>query len=179
MFIVIAVIIIIFCIMIGAIFLMADYKRKEAAHQLKAQITDAKHRYKLDIETICEALELPVLIRDKLYSIANNYFVYQPITIDTVEGLITTLKQLSLSYNLLLEHQAENVAVELINDHMKLFSESLPVEVKGFNEEFYSASIIELTKLLDIVVEEPCDENLNEDIESLDLNDDSDLQKSA
>lgn len=163
--------VIILLVLASIIFLLFifDKKRKEAIHQQKVslseEINSIKQRYKLDVERLCEHLDLLPIIKNKLYMVANNYFVFQSISDEKVEHLRTMLNKLSQSYNHLIELHDENDNADTINEKILSFSDSLPLDAKGFNVVFYEVTINELDKLLefDIAIDESADEHITEE----------------
>jgi len=163
MFIFFSILVIFLLLSIVGLLFNFDRKQKEIARQLTVtlniKISNAKHCYKLDIDRLCEVFHLSSVIRWQLYSIANNYFVFQTITIDSVENLQTTLQKLSLVYNEILAFHEENGDDDRILECIILFSESLPTQSIHFNVEFYTVKIIELTKRLQVIANESCENN--------------------
>jgi hypothetical protein len=125
--------------------------RKQALNEL---VNDLKHRYKLDVETLCEETKLSSSVRDKLYIIANNFFVYQSINEDSVMLFETSLKKLSHSYNVLITHFQANDDMELVQERVKLFVDELPSQPRGFNVNFFQSNLMLLNRLLDIQEDE-------------------------
>lgn len=137
------------------VFFIFDNKQKKMIAQnkmaLNLMIDDSKHRYKLDVENLCEELFLSRTHRDKLYVIANNWFVYQSISDATVENLTITLKRLSLYYGALVAHFTEdNDNIDFVQERVNNFVNNLPNDSSGFNADFYNSKIERLSKLLDI-----------------------------
>lgn len=160
---VIVFIVILFLALIMFVLFNAEKKRKDAIHLQTVVFTevinDLKQRYKLDVETICETLDLTKLAKDKLYMIANNYFVFQSISEEAIECFRTTLNKLSYSYNHLLEHYEEYENIDIVHEKIVSFSESLPLESRGFNVSFYDTKIHELNKLLALDIDIAVDES--------------------
>lgn len=127
---------------------------------LNLMIDDSKHRYKLDVETLCEELFLSRTHRDKLYIIANNWFVYQSITQESVDSLTITLKRLSLSFGALVAYFAEdNENIDFVQERVNNFVNNLPNDSSGFNADFYHSKIERLSKLLEIPIPQSTDIN--------------------
>jgi hypothetical protein len=136
------------------VFFLFEHNRKKKIVVRKQVLTetvnDVKHRYKLDVETLCEEVKLSSLVRDKLYIIANNFFVYQSINEDSVMLFEISLKKLTQSYSLLLTHFQTNDDMELVQERINLFVESLPSQPRGFNVDFFQSNLMLLTQLLEI-----------------------------
>lgn len=152
------------------VFFLFEHNRKKKIVVRKQVLTetvnDVKHGYKLDVETLCEQAKLSSSVRDKLYIIANNFFVYQSINEDSVMLFEISLKRLSQSYNVLLTHFQTNDDMELVQERINLFVESLPSQPRGFNVDFFQSNLGLLTQLLEIpeveVVETVMTGNKNE-----------------
>jgi len=140
------------------VFFLFEHNRKKKMAEKKQAfnelINDFKHRYKLDVETLCEEVKLAKPIRDKLYMIANNFFVYQPINEDNIGLFEVSLKKMSQSYNALLAHYQTHDDVELAQERIDIFVESLPSYSRGYNSNFYQSELMLLNQLLEITEEE-------------------------
>jgi len=136
------------------VFFLFEHNRKKKIAQKKLAfnetINDFKLNYKLDVETLCEEVKLKNSTRDKLYIVANNFFVYQPINEDNIGLFEVSLKKLSQSYNALLTHFRIHDDVELAQERIELFVESLPSQSRGYNNNFYQSELMLLNQLLEI-----------------------------
>jgi len=159
-----SVIIILLFFLLAMIFFIFENRQKKMIAQnkmtLNLMIDDSKHRYKLDVETLCETLFLSRTHRDKLYIIANNWFVYQPISQENVDNLTITLKRLSLSFGALVSYfTADSENIDFVQERVNKFVNSLPNDSSGFNADFYHSKIERLGKLLEIPQNQSTDIN--------------------
>lgn len=133
-------------------FFIFDNNRKkriaEAKQLLNTRVSDSKNSYKIDVERFCEEASLPKAVRDKLYTIANNFFVYQSINEDNVAVFEIATGKLSKSYADLLHHFNEYDDLETVHERIELFVDNLPTQPRGYNAGFYQNSLTTLNHLL-------------------------------
>jgi len=184
----ISVIIVLLFFSLAMIFFIFESRQKKIIAQkkitLNLMIDDSKHRYKLDVENLCEELFLSRVHRDKLYLIANNWFVYQSINEEHVDSLTITLKRLSLHYGALVAYFTENNEnIDFVQERVNNFVNNLPKGSNGFNADFYTSKIEQLSKLLEIPHQENTD--INQELPfaqssvSTDFTDNSELDTSS
>lgn len=149
------------------VFFLFEHNRKKKIVAFKQALTesvnDLKHSYKLDVETLCEEVQLSSTVRDRLYIIANNFFVYQSINEESVELFEISLKKLSKHYNVLLAHFRANDDLPLIQERINLFVEKLPSQPRGFNVNFFQSNLVLLNHLLDIPEDETVEASMADD----------------
>lgn len=144
-------------------FFIFDNNRKkriaEAKQLLNTRVSDSKNSYKIDVERFCEEASLPKTVRDKLYTIANNFFVYQSINEDNVAVFEIATGKLSKSYANLLHHFNEYDDLETVHERIELFVDNLPTQPRGYNAGFYQNSLTTLNHLLMVPEEALTDKN--------------------
>lgn len=136
-----------------AFFVFENNRKKRLAElkqQLNNQVNDAKLSYKIDIETFCEETRLPNVVRDRLYVIANNFFVYQSINEENVAIFELSIKKLSQSFSNLLKYFNSSEDLETVHERIELFLENLPTQPRGYNAVFYQTSLTTLNHLLEV-----------------------------
>ncbi|MCG7530885.1 hypothetical protein MHM98_05880 [Psychrobium sp. MM17-31] len=133
-------------------FFIFDNNRKkriaEAKQALNSRVSDSKNSYKIDVERFCDETSLPKVVRDKLYTVANNFFVYQSINEDNVAVFEIATSKLSKSFADLLHHFNEYDDLETVHERIELFVDNLPTQPRGYNAGFYQNSLTTLNHLL-------------------------------
>lgn len=133
-------------------FFIFEHNRKKriAEHKvaLNGLISDLKQSYKLDVTTLSDEGQLSNSHREKLYMIANNFFIYQAINEENVALFELSLKNLSQSYNSALAYITQGGNVEEVLERIELFIENLPSHNRGFNANFYQSSLTAINQLL-------------------------------
>ena len=167
-------------LMFVAFFIFENNRKKQLAAQklaLSTRISDAKNSYKVDVERFCEETQLTTKVRDQLYTIANNYFVYQSISDDSVAVFEITVNKLSQSYSQLLHHFNDHDDLETVQERIELFVDNLPTQPRGYNAGFYQNSLTTLNHLL--MIPESALENTDNDEHSNEekINDNSSEQE--
>ena len=168
----IAIIVIPLFLLTCAVFFIFDNNRKkqlaEQKQALNARISDSKNSYKVDVETFCEEARLSKTVRDKLYTIANNYFIYQSINEDSVANFELATKKLSQSYASLLHHFNEHDDLDTVQERVELFVDNLPTQPRSFNVGFYQNSLTTLNHLLMIPEESETKHDIDVDADVTD-----------
>lgn len=84
--------------------------------------------------------------RDRVYGIATNCFVFQPVTDENINYIDTLLKNFSaiITQELL----SGDVTPEEFKKRMTVFTEQLPQENRGYNRGFYHERLPFLMELL-------------------------------
>lgn len=135
-------------------FFVFEHNRKKrlAQHKLALNglISDLKQSYKLDVTTLSEEGQLSNSQREKLYMIANNFFVYQAINEESVGLFEISLKKLSHSFSSGISYIEQGGEVEDVQERVELFISNLPTHARGFNGSFYQGSLTAINQLLEM-----------------------------
>jgi|GEM_PF-3568811 len=121
-------------------------KEKELKQQAIAfKMSTMKDQFKQDLNQMVENQLLSKAGSDSIYRIANNFFVFQAVSDDSIFYCEQILRQVS---DALPELNREKSNLELAQEVTSLFVESLPTEASGYNAHFYRMRLPELITLL-------------------------------
>ena len=121
-------------------------KEKEEKQQAIAlQISTMKDNFKKDLNQMVSDQLLSKAGSDSIYRIANNFFVFQPISDDNIfycEQILCRVRDALPMLN----GEANNL--EQAQEFTSLFVQSLPTDAGGYNAHFYRMRLPELISQL-------------------------------
>lgn len=161
----IAIISIVVALVIGLVSfaMISKQKAAKALEDKKAgmsnQISDIKGDLKSTLDRLTEKELLDKNQKHKLYSLANNYFVYQPINESSIVHLSGLVNQLVQMISLPESHVDEGIEPQRLSMFTNIttnFAKELPMETREYNSNFYHEELprllFDLSDLLDTAV---------------------------
>ena len=143
---------------------------------ISLRVTRMKSNFKADLKKLVEQEVVTISEHNSLYQIANNFFVFQKITPNSISYCEQQLK--SVISAMLIKEVNNNY--ELIQEQVSLFVSSLPKVASGYNTGFYQTELpalinqlIDAQEGLNIIEEEGLNIIKEEEIESDDSQFDS------
>jgi hypothetical protein len=134
--------------LIGAYVYVEAQKRKAIEEKKKAVIlyvATIKDKFKANIKQYVEQDILTIKQYQSLYRIANNFFIFQPITGKSIEFCEHSLNNV---ISAIPNSTPDSVHFELVQQQISLFVSSLPVVANGYNASFYRNELPLLIKRL-------------------------------
>ena len=150
--------------LVGA-YLYVEAQRKKAIEESKKaviiRVASVKDKFKAELKRFVEQEILTIKQHESLYRIANNFFVFQPITDKSIEFCEYSLNNV---ISAIPNNGPESLHFDRIQEQIKLFIRALPVQPNDYNGKFYRKDLPKLIKRLvdskdDIykVESEPCE----------------------
>lgn len=132
---------------------------------LKNQVKQLQSSFQESTKTLLIQQMITPAEKDKIYAIANNYFVFQPVNDDNLTHMESLLVQFSGIISQ--EMFAGEAMVDAFKLRLKAFAERLPAEPRGFSRSFYRDQLPGMLALLeerpmDLVAETAPDELVDE-----------------
>lgn len=156
-------IVLVVIVLIGAYFYVEQQRRKVEEENKKARalrIATMKHNFKLELVKLVESEVLSIKEQEVIFQIANNFFVFQPVTnnsIDYCEQLLINV------IDAIRTAGPENIQLDLLQEHVRSFARALPTAAGGYNGRFYRNELPNLIKKL-LVLQEQALFNVASDI---------------
>lgn len=154
--------------LVAAYFYVEAQKRKiQEAHRkaILSRISILKNRFKNNLKGLVEKEILTVREHDAIYRIANNFFVFQPAIINTVDYCEQLLENV---INAIPMESVDNIHLDLIQKQVNIFARALPVATSDYKADFYRNTLPNLTQQLANSQEYIFP--INDDIDELDSN---------
>jgi len=131
-----------------AYFYIEMQKKKVKEEKKKAiilRIATMKNNFKADVKRLVEQQTLTVRGLDSVYRIANNFFVFQPVTLQSIGYCEQLLKNV---ISAMPTYDPDSINFDLVQEQVSLFVRSLPPAASGYNAAFYRKELPELIKQL-------------------------------
>lgn len=131
-----------------AYFYIETQKRKIQEAQRKAilsRISILKNRFKNNLKQLVEKEILTIREHDAIFRLANNFFVFQPAIVNTVDYYEQILDNV---INAIPMESIDDVHLELIQKQVNIFARALPVTSSDYKADFYRNTLPELTQQL-------------------------------
>ena len=119
---------------------------------LKAQVKELQSSFQESAKTLLIQQMITPAEKDKIYAIANNYFVFQPVNDDNLTHMESLLVQFSGIISQ--EMFAGEAMVDAFKQRLKAFAERLPGDARGYSRSFYRE---QLPGMLALLEERPMD----------------------
>ncbi|WP_028865950.1 hypothetical protein [Psychromonas aquimarina] len=135
-------------ILIVAYFYVETQRRKVEEENKKAvilRVAAMKDNFKADMKRLVEQEILTIREQELVYRIANNFFVFQPVTVNSLDYCEQLLKNV---INAMPTDGPDSINFELVQGQVSLFVRSLPASASGHNAAFYRNELPELIKQL-------------------------------
>ncbi len=135
-------------ILVVAYFYVEAQKRKVIEENKKAivlRVATIKDNFKADVKRLVEQEILTIRGQESVYRIANNFFVFQPVTIKSIEHCERLLKNV---ISAMPTGGPDSINFDLVQEQVSLFVRSLPAAASGHNAAFYRNELPELIKQL-------------------------------
>lgn len=134
--------------LIGAYIYIEGQKRKAIEQQKKAitlRITNIKVNFKADLKAFVEQQILTVKQHDSFFRIANNFFIFQPVTTKSIAFYEYSLKNV---ISAMPNAEPDSVHFERVQEKINIFVRALPTAANGYNSQFYREELPKLTQHL-------------------------------
>jgi hypothetical protein len=135
-------------ILVIAYFYVEAQKKKVIEENKKAivlRIATMKYNFKADLKRLVEQEILTIREQESVYRIANNFFVFQPVTVVNIEHCEQLLKNV---ISAMPTGGPDSINFDLVQEQVSLFVRSLPAAARGHNAAFYRNELPELIKQL-------------------------------
>jgi len=135
-------------ILVVSYFYIEAQKRKAIEEKKKAvilRIATMKYNFKADLKRLVEQQMLTIAGHEVAYKIANNFFVFQPVTPNSVAYCEQLLKSV---ISAIPTGGPDSINFDLMQEQVNLFVRSLPVAASGYNSAFYRNELPKLIKQL-------------------------------
>jgi hypothetical protein len=143
--------------LVGAYIYVEAEKQKAIKAKKKAivvLIAKMKSTFKADVNQLVEQQILTVNQHKSVYRIANNFFIFQPVTVKSMAFCAHSLNNV---ISAIPNGGPETIHFNLIQEQISLFVRALPVAANGYKGSFYRNELPKLTKQLVDVVEKICE----------------------
>lgn len=135
-------------ILVISYFYIEAQRRKVIEEKKKAivlRVATMKYKFKADLKRLVEEQMLTITGHEVAYKIANNFFVFQPVTANSVAYCEQLLKNV---ISAIPTGGPDSINFELMQEQVNLFVRSLPVAASGYNTAFYRNELPKLIKQL-------------------------------
>ena len=135
-------------ILVVAYFYVETQKRKVIEKKKKAivlRVATMKDNFKADVKRLVEQQILTTREQESVYRIANNFFVFQPVTIKSIDYCEQLLKNV---ISAMPTCGPDSINFNFVQEQVNLFVRSLPDAASGHNVAFYRNELPELIKQL-------------------------------
>lgn len=129
-------------------FYVETQKRKAIEEKKKAivlRVATMKYNFKDDLKRLVEQQILTIKGHELAYQIANNFFVFQPVTPNSIDYCEQLLKNV---ISAIPTSDPDSVNFEAMQEQVNLFVRALPVAANGYNSAFYRNDLPKLIKQL-------------------------------
>lgn len=136
-------------LLFGAYIYVEAQKRKAIKAKKRAivvRIASIKHAFKTEMTRLVEQHILTVKQHESVYRIANNFFIFQPVTEKSIALFEHSLNNV---IGAIPDVAPETMHFERLQEQIALFASSLPTTANGFNGNFYR---LDLPKLINCLV---------------------------
>lgn len=98
------------------------------------RINKIKDTFKADLRQLVEQQKLTISGYESAYRIANNFFVFQPVTPNSIRYCDELLKNV---ISALTTGGPDSLNFDLVQEQINLFLRALPKAASGYNSDFY------------------------------------------
>lgn len=135
--------------LVGAYVYVEAQKRKAIKEKKKAiirHVASIKNNFKEEVKRFVEQEVLTINQYKLVYAIANNFFIYQPVTIKSIAFCEHSLNNVISAIQ---NGGPETIYFDRVQQQVSVFTAALPVTANGYNRLFYQQT---LPKLIDSLV---------------------------
>jgi hypothetical protein len=135
-------------ILVGAYCYVEVHKKKveeESKEAITLRVTTMKNNFKAAVKKLVEQEILTVKEQASVYQLANNFFVFQPITNNNIDYCEHLLKDVISAFATC---GPDSINFDFGQEQISLFVGSLPVSTSDHNSTFYQKKLPELIKQL-------------------------------
>ncbi|MCP4321956.1 MAG: hypothetical protein GY951_07080 [Psychromonas sp.] len=137
------------------IYLYVETKRRKAIDAKKraiiSRVTGVKDNFKGELKGLVEQNILTIKQHEAIYRLANNFFIFQPVSSQSIEFCEYSLNNV---ISVIPKTTAENINYDRIQELINVFVRALPVLPNGYNANFYRKDLPLLIKQLVNAIEE-------------------------
>ncbi|MFT6984357.1 MAG: hypothetical protein ACJAT7_000144 [Psychromonas sp.] len=135
-------------ILVIAYFYVEAQRRKVEEEKKRAiflRIATMKANFKAELKRLVEQERLTIREQESIYRIANNFFVFQPVTIKSISYCEQLLNNV---ISAMPTGGPDSINFDLIQEQVSSFVHSLPAAARDHNPAFYRNKLPELIKQL-------------------------------
>ena len=146
----------------------AEVQRKRIKEEKRKavilRLTSIKDNFKYKLKRFVELEILNEKQYESVYRIANNFFVFQPITGQNVEFYLAELSRVIIALS---KNGVSSTFSERVQDQINLFISQLPVDSIDFSATFYNKTLpLLITQLID-AKNEICSGDVSTDVDDI------------
>jgi len=141
-------------ILVGAYFYVETQRRKAIEKKKRAiisRVSTIKNNFKAELKGLVEQKILTIKQHEALYRLANNFFIFQPVSTQSIEFCEYSLNNV---IGVIPNTSPESHYYDRVQEKLNEFVAALPVAANSFNSNFYRKDLPLLIKQLVNAIDE-------------------------